>query len=96
MHCRRHRECSLLPLTAWSIEGPGTDARLPLARQLITARSSCRQLQAPGHGSETVRPGNLMVPTGQCHVMISMVSRPACTAGSASASCRARASEPVR
>ena len=50
----------------------------------------------PGHGSETVRPGWLMVPGGQYHVMISTASRPARTAGSASASCRAWTSEPVR
>ena len=51
---------------------------------------------APGYGSETVRPGWLIVPGGQYHVMISTLSLPARTAGSASANSRARASEPVR
>ena len=46
--------------------------------------------------SVTARPGRLIVPGGQYHVMISTVSRPARTAGSASASCRDRSSEPVR
>ena len=47
-------------------------------------------------GSVTGRPGWLIVPGGQYHVMISTVSRPARTAGSSSASSRDRSSEPVR
>ncbi len=46
--------------------------------------------------SVTARPGRLIVPGGQYHVMISTASRPARTAGSASASCRDCSSEPVR
>ena len=46
--------------------------------------------------SVTVRPGRLIVPGGQYHVMMSTASRPARTAGSSSASCRDRSSEPVR
>ncbi len=68
-------------------------SQLPLAE---AARGTSMGLEAPGHGSEIVRPGWLMVPGGQYHVMISIASRPARTAGSDSASCRARASEPVR
>ena len=45
---------------------------------------------------QTARPGLPIVPGGQYHVMICTVSRPARTAGSASASRRASASEPVR
>ncbi len=46
--------------------------------------------------SDTGRPGLVIVPGAQYHVMISTVSRPASTAGSASASRLASPSEPVR
>jgi len=48
-----------------------------------------------GH-RETGRPGLVIVPGRQYQVMMSMVRRPAWTAGSASASCLASSSEPVR
>jgi len=44
----------------------------------------------------TGRPGLLIVPGGQYQVMISTASRPARTAGSASASRRDSSSDPVR
>ena len=51
---------------------------------------------APCYDSVTGRPGRLIVPGGQYQVMISTTSRPATTAGSASASCRDCSIEPVR
>ena len=62
--------------------------RLP-HHSLVTIGSALAQ-------SVTARPGLLIVPGGQYQVMISMASRPAWTAGSASASCRACSSDPVR
>ena len=50
----------------------------------------------PPHDGETTWPGLVIVPRGHHQVMTSTVSRPARTAGSASASSRARAREPVR
>jgi len=66
------------------------------ARQVPSSGRHCLYRQRRVHGSETARPGRLIVPGGQYQIMISTVSRPARTAGSASASCRDWASEPVR
>ena len=48
------------------------------------------------YSDDTGRPGWRIVPAGQYQVMTSTASRPAFTAGSASASRRASCSEPVR
>ena len=69
------------------------EAEWPTVKSALAARvakASAAQL------SVTLRPGWLIVPGGQYQVMISTASRPARTAGSSSASCRAWSSEPVR
>ncbi|HUC23066.1 MAG TPA: hypothetical protein VMA73_10205 [Streptosporangiaceae bacterium] len=56
-------------------------------------RVGAHQAGPAGAGAQdnvTARPGRLIVPGGQYHVMLSITSRPARTGGSLSASCRDR------
>jgi hypothetical protein len=81
------------PASKW-----GQDRKSPLGHRAHKPPGGLRVgalLHAPAY-RETGRPGLVIVPGAQYHVMISTVSRPARTAGSASASCLASSSEPVR
>jgi hypothetical protein len=79
-----------------------TDNPVPLTGSTLapyTCTTSSRRSPdpaAPPAYSVTARPGLLIVPGGQYQVMISMASRPAMTAGSASASCLDSSRDPVR
>ena len=89
-----------------TVVGPGGGRQAPRLRPVLGDRArvadgevrACRPRRPGGRAqvSVTRRPGRFIVPGGQYQVMMSTVSRPACTAGSLSASSLDRSIDPVR